>query len=269
MDKQHTKNPSGAWLQHRIVEENEGALATLMAVTALVLGFVVRGLPEMDLLVGGWPGWVIPVCGTVVIALTMAVVFVRLRRTRATWGRGWAAERRVGDRIEHALVRADCAFAHDVKEGLGTGGNLDHVALTPAGVWAVETKAAWLKGGDFKRALHQAAGNAQRLRRHLGTRIPVRAALVIADGEEEYERECDWKGDPGARVPPAVVRAASAQRMRRRRGRGGTGAAPRAAAGLETGLHRAQASLSGPSHSPWRPGRRDPAPAVTRGRPRR
>ena len=51
-----------------------------------------------------------------------------------------------------------CAFAHDVEEALGPGGNVDHVAFTPAGVWVVETKTAWLGESRFKEALRQVWG---------------------------------------------------------------------------------------------------------------
>ena len=65
--------------------------------------------------------------------------------TEATWERGLPAERRVGERIEHALGRCGCAFAHDVKEALdGVGGNVAHVVLTGASVWVVKTTAVWL-----------------------------------------------------------------------------------------------------------------------------
>ena len=67
------------------------------------------------------------------------------------------AERRVGDLIEHAVVETGCAFAHDVKEALGGSGNVDHVVMTPAGVWVVETKAHWLSTRRFPAALAQAA----------------------------------------------------------------------------------------------------------------
>ena len=195
MDPRHTKNPSGAWLQRMLSERNEGALATLMVATGFLMGFLLRGLPTMDGFMRAFPIWAVAACGAVLIGTFLAVVLAYVRRTQATWGAGWAAERRVGDRIEHALVRPDCAFAHDVREVLGGGGNVDHVVLTPAGVWVVETKASWLEPERFQKALQQAARNAQRLREHLATQIPVRAALVIADSEEPYEHECDWLGE--------------------------------------------------------------------------
>ena len=84
-----------------------------------------------------------------------------------------------------------------VKEALGDSGNVDHVVMTPAGVWAVETKAHWLKSRRFPAALAQAANNARRVRRHLKTPLPVRAALVIAERVDgPFERDHDWKGEP-------------------------------------------------------------------------
>ena len=129
------------------------------------------------------------------LAIGLGVLVVR--RAQATWGRGLAAERRVGDRIEHALVLPGCAFAHDVKEALGGAGNVDHVVLTPAGVWVVETKAAWLSKPAFRDALRQTAANVERVRRQLDERdVPVRGALVIADNQDPYEAENEWEGEP-------------------------------------------------------------------------
>ena len=134
-----------------------------------------------------------------VIGLAYGVVVWVLRQTQSTWGRRLAAERRVGDRIEHALVRPGCAFAHDVKEALGGSGNVDHVVLTPAGVWVVETKAGWLDKGPFTNALRQVATNVERVRRNLNAPdAPVRGALVIADNQELYEADHDWKDEPVA-----------------------------------------------------------------------
>ena len=119
------------------------------------------------------------------------------RRIESTWRAGWDAERRLGDLIEHAVVETGCAFAHDVKEALGGSGNIDHVVMTPAGVWAVETKAHWLKSRRFPAGLAQAANNARRVRRHLKTPLPVRAALVIAERVDgPFERDHDWEGEP-------------------------------------------------------------------------
>ena len=60
-----------------------------------------------------------------------------------------------------------------------------------------ETKAHWRSPRRFPAALGQAANNARRVRRHLKTPLPVRAALVIAEREDgPFERDHDWEGEP-------------------------------------------------------------------------
>ena len=114
---------------------------------------------------------------------------------------------------------------------LGGRGNVDHVVMTPAGVWVVETKAAWLSKSKFRPALRQAAKNAQRVRHHLGSSLPVRAALVIA-AKDALEEDCDWKDEPvkvvGAKrfwclLPPSARRPAPTSHRSRRHWRGGSG----------------------------------------------
>ena len=131
------------------------------------------------------------------MSLVCGALYVFGGRIDSTWRAGWDAERHVGDLIEHAIVEAGCAFAHDVKEALGGLGNIDHVVMTPAGVWVVETKAHWLRPRRFPAALGQAASNARRVRRHLKTPLQVRAALVIAErADGTFERNHDWEGEP-------------------------------------------------------------------------
>ena len=162
-----------------------------MAAAGFALGFVVRGLPLLDGPAGDDASWA--VLGAMVLAL--GGLYAYGLRVNATWVKGLKAERRVGDLIEHAVAQRGCAFAHDVKEVLGGRGNVDHVVMTPAGIWVVETKAEWLSKSRFRPALRQAAENAQRVRRHLEASLPVRAALVIA-AKDALEADYDSKGEP-------------------------------------------------------------------------
>ena len=79
------------------------------------------------------------------------------------------------------LAQRGCAVAHDVMEALSGRGNVDHVVMTPAGIWVVETKSDQLSKRRFPQALRQVAEDASRVRRHLETFLPVRGAAVVAD----------------------------------------------------------------------------------------
>ena len=190
------KNAAGGWLRGEMVGRVAGVVSAAVAVVGFAWGLVFGGMPPMANLVQASPWW--SMLGPLsVMGLAYVAVVLVLRRTQSTWGRGLVAEKRVGDRIEHALVRPGCAFAHDVKEALGGPGNVDHVVLTPAGVWVVETKAGWLDKGPFKDALRQTAANVERVRRNLNAPdVAVRGALVIADNQERYESDRDWKDEP-------------------------------------------------------------------------
>ena len=196
MQSKGRKNAAGGWLFGEMAGRAAGVFAAAAAVAGFAWGLVVGGTPLMANLVQASPWWAM-LGSLCVIGLAYGVVVWVLRQTQSTWGRRLAAERRVGDRIEHALVRPGCAFAHDVKEALGGPGNVGHVVLTPAGVWVVETKSGWLDKGPFKDALRQAATNVERVRRNLNAPgVPVRGALVIADNQEPCESEHDWKDEP-------------------------------------------------------------------------
>ncbi len=168
--------------------------------------------------------------GAIALFLSFVMFWALLRRIDARWTRGLLAERRVGDVIEHALARPGCAFAHDVKEALGGSGSVDHIVMTPAGIWVVETKSRWQRKRRFPPALRQAAYNARRVRRHLDTSLPVRAALVIADRwDRSLESRHDWNGEPvtafGLRTFWLLLRAEC--------GQGGDGGSARDAARME------------------------------------
>ena len=187
------KNAAGSWLRWEMLRRVFSVSMLAMAAIGFGIGFTLRGLPVLDALDGTMATWAM----IAMMSLVCGVLYAFGGWVESTWRAGWDAERRVGDLIEHAIVETGCAFAHDVKEALGGSGNVDHVVMTPAGVWVVETKAHWLSKRRFPAALGQAANNARRVRRHLKTPLPVRAALVIAERTDgPFERDHDWEGEP-------------------------------------------------------------------------
>ena len=188
------KNRAGSWLLQRIFERVTSAGMLVMVTMGFGVGFTIRDLPMLDALDGS----LAVLWGTVaVMCLVFGAAYLFISRVDSTWSRGLEAERRVGDLIEHAVAQPGCAFAHDVKEALGGSGNVDHVVMTPAGVWVVETKAGWLSKQRFPGALRQTVSNARRVGRYLKTVLPVRGALVIGDEpNSSIEGDYDWEGEP-------------------------------------------------------------------------
>lgn len=71
------------------------------------------------------------------LAITQVVGFLQLSPVRA-WGVGAEGERKTAAFLE-PLGEAGFVILHDRKVP-GWGGNLDHVAIGPSGIWAIETK---------------------------------------------------------------------------------------------------------------------------------
>ena len=193
MEKTGRKNAAGDWLRGELFSRAASIGMLYMALAGFGLGFMVRGFAVFD----GWPEILTALVTLGLMVVGLNALYLYCRHLVATWGRGLAAERQVGDLIEHAVAQRGCAFAHDVKGALGGRGNVDHVVMTPAGIWVVETKACWLSKRRFPAALRQVGKNVRRVRHHLGTSLPVRGALVIADrSKDSLELEHDWNGEP-------------------------------------------------------------------------
>lgn len=193
MEKTGKKNPAGGWLIGQFLGRVAAAGMLLMAVVGCALGFMVRGLPVFDGPAGTLASWV----ATGAMVLALGLFYVYCRRVDASWGAGLAAEQQIGDFIDHAVAQRGCAVAHDVKEALGGRGNVDHVVMTPAGIWVVETKSGWLSKKRFASALGQVRKNVHRVRSHLETALPVRGALVIAGSDHDsLESQHGKNGEP-------------------------------------------------------------------------
>lgn len=155
-----------------------------------------------------WPGAALPPVAArvgLLLACAAAALYVALARTRVGhYVRGAAGE----EEAARALARlpADCSIFHGVRLSFGAP-DADHVVLTPAGMFAVETK-HWsgevrVDGGRIlvngrtpdRPPLDQARRAAARLRneleRALRLRVPVQPVLCfLGDGLEPPMTGC-------------------------------------------------------------------------------
>ena len=177
MERERRKNAAGDWLRGELISRIAVLGMILMAYAGFALGFAVRGLPSFE----GPAGTLAALIFMAAVVLTIVGFWLYLRRTDATWLRGLRAEQRIGDLIEHALAGAGCAFALDVKEALNGSGNVDHVVMTPAGIWVVETKSGWLSKRQFPQALLVA--------------VKLRRGRASAVGHHGEQRPLDGKLD--------------------------------------------------------------------------
>lgn len=201
MGEKLKKNPPGGWVGAQYRTRVLWAAMLCFSFGGFLFGFIVRGFFVVDEVAGESPWWAV---GSVTDLAVLSVgggvlvcfVYVYMSWLDRTWLRGFEAERRIGALIEYGVTHSDCAVGHDVKELLPGGGNVDHVVMTPAGVWVVETKANWVSKRRFPLVLRQVAENATRVRRYLDTSMPVRGALVIAAHDSDsLEKQYDWKGE--------------------------------------------------------------------------
>jgi hypothetical protein len=82
------------------------------------------------------PAWGAAAAGAV--ALMMLSTFLEVPQTIDAWRIGADGERRTGRDLQ-GLADAGFVVLHD-RRVPGYGGNVDHIAIGPSGVWAIETK---------------------------------------------------------------------------------------------------------------------------------
>jgi hypothetical protein len=132
------------------------------------------------------------------MALAALVGLVRPSRSESAWRTGASGERRVG-RTLHALREQGVQVVHDVAMP-GSSANIDHVAVTPSGVFTIETKRytgklevrsrgteLWIAGRNRSALLDQARRQSEvigtTLARAGKPEVPVTPLLCLVDTE--------------------------------------------------------------------------------------
>jgi hypothetical protein len=192
--------------------------------TAVMLMYM--ALPMMFMLWAGWHvDWTAVRWGILETMVTVAAIglvawgfldYARNFRARDRARDGLLAERVTGMQLNR-LVAQDCVVMHDLP---AEGFNIDHVVITPRGVYAVETKSfrkpKLLERGDnyrvsfdgralrfpdfveieaVEQAQRQAQWLARRLREDLKVDVPVIPALALPGWHVENSEET-WRTAP-------------------------------------------------------------------------
>ena len=189
------KNAAGSWLRGKYFSEMGFTGMFAMVVAGFAMGFAFRNFRVFDERTETLVGQAMP--GVAIMAIGIGLFCCR--RIYATYGRGLEAERLVGDLIDHAIAGPGCAVAHDVMEALRGSGNVDHVVMTPVGIWVVETKSGWVEKRRFPGALRQVGENVKRVRRHPDRPAPHRRSA--APGRRPGLPGLCGKRGPGAAEP--------------------------------------------------------------------
>ena len=107
------------------------------------------------------------------------------RRRTENIEKGLDAETRIGDSIYYAVATQGCAVAHSVTE-IAKYGDIDHIVLTPARLWVIETKSGRVQNKEFRKTLAQIVANVAAAREWAldhDIQAPVQGCLVLASGE--------------------------------------------------------------------------------------
>lgn len=106
-------------------------------------------------------------------------------------GKGAHAEETVGQAIEYALTRERRAVAHHV-EGIARVGDIDHLVVTPRGLWVIETKHGRVPSSRFPEVLRRIARNVAAVR-EWAPGMRVTGCLVFVTGSDALPKPAyEW-----------------------------------------------------------------------------
>ena len=114
------------------------------------------------------------------------VAVVWLTCSRRNWSasnllKGMVGETTVADVIERSMLQAfGCFVANDVRLPK-TGGNIDHIVVTPQRVMVVETKYRRVIPKAFPHVMRRIVKCTDIVRKHVGSEVEVTGCLVFAD----------------------------------------------------------------------------------------
>ena len=167
---------AGAFVRRKIVRRSMLAMMGTGMAVGLAMGLVFYGV---------LPSWIGYDWGILPYAVAAGALLGGVYLME--WGPGWslknlekgaAAEVRVGQAIETALMAENCAIAHSVT-AIAKVGDIDHLVATPVAVWVIETKYRKVPRRTFPAVLGRIAANMEAVRRWAPGGTEVRGCLVL------------------------------------------------------------------------------------------
>ena len=108
--------------------------------------------------------------------------------------KGFLAETNIGQAIDFAIAAPGCAAAHNVMS-IAKDGDIDHLVITPARIWVVETKANPVPSKEFPKLLRRVARNVAAVRKWAPSKTEVQGCLVIqTDHKNKWRNEYEAPG---------------------------------------------------------------------------
>ena len=177
----------GNYLYQRILKHSLRAMFVLAVCGGMIFGVTLQK----------WlPNWA-TFAWIAISALTLIWVFSTL--FRGQWRiqhmeKGLLAERSIGQAIDFAIAAPGCAAAHNVMS-IAKSGDIDHLVITPARLWVIETKANRVPRKGFPKLLRQVDRNVQAVREWAGSKMEVQGCLVLqSDDKNKGRNEYDAPG---------------------------------------------------------------------------
>lgn len=175
---------AGSYLRSRLFRM--GILATAGA--GVIIGL---GLVPLFILIDIWAGRIWAGAAYLGTAGLVYIFVRRFDRPSRRWNfdnvrKGLDAETRVGQVIEYAITAKDCAVAHSVSE-IAKVGDIDHIVVTPRGIWVIETKYRKVPRKAFREVLSRIVSNTDAVREWAPAGTHVRGCLVLAHETENVK----------------------------------------------------------------------------------
>ena len=193
------QNRAGWWLRGELRELTKRArqamsraaiIASLF--TGIGFGLLIAALLHVALSYSSlrwhyWPFLILAGIFVVLSAILSERAFARDRRDSQQIGdkkKGRAAETRIGDSIDYAIVARGCAVAHNVEKIPEVVGDIDHIVLTPTRrLWVVETKSRRVPPSEFSKVLDRIAANVEAVRKW-EPKADVQGYLALASDDK-------------------------------------------------------------------------------------
>ncbi|MCY4143238.1 MAG: NERD domain-containing protein [Gammaproteobacteria bacterium] len=179
--EEKSRRRPGQYLRERLIDQGLYVVLILGAVVGLAIACL------LYLMVVGWlglsrefPSFLLYFAG---VGLLVAVWWTFPRRNWSARNllKGMVGETTVADVIERSMLQAfGCFIANDVRLPT-TGGNIDHIVVTPQRVLVVETKYRRVIPRVFPQVMRRIVKCTDIVRKYVGSEVEVTGCLVIAD----------------------------------------------------------------------------------------
>ena len=180
LDEKSRRRP-GQYLRERFLDQT----IYVVMIGGAAIGLVIAKL--LYLVVVGWLGlskefpWILLYFVGVGLVFVLWTTYSRRPWSARNLLKGMVGETTVADVIERSMLQTfGCFVANDVRLP-NTGGNIDHIVVTPQRVLVVETKYRRVIPKAFPQVIRRIVKCTDIVRKYVGSEVVVTGCLVFAD----------------------------------------------------------------------------------------